>query len=112
MPLYWLCYRHNNQISAWLEQSQSGYSACWQAPSSAALQPIVSVATIALPFGAFSPECLPSHVFDFGWLHRQNEALPRDRQSQFGGNVFHQCAPAEGDDWTPIIAGGSEEVVG
>jgi hypothetical protein len=74
MPLYWLCYQHNNQISVIIEPGASPIPARMRA------------ALAGLDEGTFTV----GHELD-----------RKSRQ-----------ASTEGDDWTTIVANGSEEVVG
>jgi hypothetical protein len=74
MPLYWLCYQHNNQISVIIE------------PGASPIHARMRAALAGLDEGTFT------------------EGHELDRKSR--------QPSTEGDDWTQIVSGGSEEVVG
>jgi hypothetical protein len=72
MPLYWLCYRHNNQISVVIEPGASLVHA------------------------------------------RMRASLANLDQGEFteGHELDGQVASTEGDDWTQVVLGRSEKIVG
>jgi hypothetical protein len=74
MPLYWLCYRHDNQISVVIE------------PGASLIHARMRASLAKLDEGEFTE----GHELD----RKTEKQVPKV------------------DDWTTIVAGGSEKVVG